>query len=474
MNNATPGGFRSFLVGIGSLTLLLGLLAGVPLALVILVGNPLPSNLPSWSEISDIIDSGTLPAGVLMKVVACFVWVWWFQAALSAVVEITARIGNRDARRLPLAGFGMQPLVVHLISAVIATLVGIGTLVQPAAASPSFDGVSVAVSVVEEPDSRQALEMAESEFSEAASVVVTEDYLRNIIRERLSLREPASIGEPTTAGEVAWGMGSPAWPLGRLLESASAAETTPDAIDRQGIVRTAPPPELEHARDNPASTIDSQGVVSTEDESLRAVVGAEAQWVIVQPGDTLWALAETHLGAGSRWDQIFELNEGILPSGGVLNHPNVIHPGWRLRLPVSTKEANEARSTPWDALAGAGLKESSSDSGERLATPQNPDDVSMASTPSPEVESDEDSRLLIDEEAQSKDSQAKEAHSGQNEVRPDLEAGTEAIETQGTQERGGVVPMLYPPTERAEEIEGRIGLEKDSDDVPKLFPPNTF
>jgi len=58
-----------------------------------------------------------------------------------------------------------------------------------------------------------------------------------------------------------------------------------------------------------------------------------SEWVVVKPGDSLWLLAERHLGDALRWADIFDLNVGQLEGGGTLRDPNLIHPGWRLRLP---------------------------------------------------------------------------------------------------------------------------------------------
>lgn len=55
----------------------------------------------------------------------------------------------------------------------------------------------------------------------------------------------------------------------------------------------------------------------------------------VQRRDTLWDIAERHLGDPFRWNEIFQINEGCLQSdGGCLRDPDVIHPGWRLQLPA--------------------------------------------------------------------------------------------------------------------------------------------
>jgi LysM domain len=54
----------------------------------------------------------------------------------------------------------------------------------------------------------------------------------------------------------------------------------------------------------------------------------------VQRRDTLWDIAERHLGDPFRWRDIFRLNEGrVQPDGRCLTDPDLIHAGWRLELP---------------------------------------------------------------------------------------------------------------------------------------------
>lgn len=56
---------------------------------------------------------------------------------------------------------------------------------------------------------------------------------------------------------------------------------------------------------------------------------------IVQRRDSLWVLAERHLGDGLRWREIYDLNQGApQPGGRTLRDPNLILPGWTLRLPA--------------------------------------------------------------------------------------------------------------------------------------------
>ena len=56
--------------------------------------------------------------------------------------------------------------------------------------------------------------------------------------------------------------------------------------------------------------------------------------VTVKRGDSLWRLARIHLGAGARWEEIYDLNRGrVQADGRTLRDPNLILIGWILELP---------------------------------------------------------------------------------------------------------------------------------------------
>jgi len=64
---------------------------------------------------------------------------------------------------------------------------------------------------------------------------------------------------------------------------------------------------------------------------------------VVVPGDTLWDIAQRHLGDPLRWPEIYQLNAGKPQGDGrELADPHWIFPGWQLELPPSMTEPHIA------------------------------------------------------------------------------------------------------------------------------------
>ncbi len=70
---------------------------------------------------------------------------------------------------------------------------------------------------------------------------------------------------------------------------------------------------------------------------------------------TLWDIAETHLGAGERWHEIWQLNQGrVQPGGATMTSPRRLLPGWTVLVPAPaslTGAASETATTPTPAGA---------------------------------------------------------------------------------------------------------------------------
>lgn len=60
--------------------------------------------------------------------------------------------------------------------------------------------------------------------------------------------------------------------------------------------------------------------------------------VVVARGDSLWSIAERHLGAGERWREIAELNRGReMVDGSTFDDARIILPGWGLLVPSADR-----------------------------------------------------------------------------------------------------------------------------------------
>ncbi len=58
----------------------------------------------------------------------------------------------------------------------------------------------------------------------------------------------------------------------------------------------------------------------------------------VRPDDSLWRIAESLLGDGFRWTEIWELNQGqAMSDGRRFTDPDLIYPGWVLELPLEAR-----------------------------------------------------------------------------------------------------------------------------------------
>jgi hypothetical protein len=74
---------------------------------------------------------------------------------------------------------------------------------------------------------------------------------------------------------------------------------------------------------------------SAEHEALvQASMAPTLPTCLVQPRDSLWKLAEDHLGDGMRWREVWHLNrDRVQVDGRTFTDPNLIHPGWELFMP---------------------------------------------------------------------------------------------------------------------------------------------
>ena len=131
---------RRAAAGLGAFTALTGLLVGVPLALALTVGWPLPHSLPTVDEVRTLLATSGIPDVVLIDTLAVICWIAWLDLALATVVELGATIAGRAASR-PLIARPWQALVARLITTVVVAVVVIGSRPQ---SSPPPRGAALA------------------------------------------------------------------------------------------------------------------------------------------------------------------------------------------------------------------------------------------------------------------------------------------------------------------------------------------
>ena len=216
------------------LVLGLAVLVGVPAALCIAVGWPLPRSVPSWAEIRDGFDRQGVPIDTAIRVLAVIVWCAWAQLAVAVLIELAATVRGRTSRR-------------------VALLPG--------------------------------TQMLARQFIASAALV-------------LSMLGPGRSGGPSPASAA---------PLAVIEVTHTPVRHTPPASGRAvAATPTAP-----------------------------AVPPGE---YVVQPGDSYWGLAETHLGDGTRWSEIRDANIGRTVDGRrvITALDDDLHPGWHILLPAAS------------------------------------------------------------------------------------------------------------------------------------------
>lgn len=116
---------------------------------------------------------------------------------------------------------------------------------------------------------------------------------------------------------------SPTTPASALIEPDAVASVAP--LPRPPVIATTPSDALVVSPTSPPD-----GEPGTSDRS-----------VVVRHGDSAWQLAETHLGDGMHWRELWSLNHDVVqPDGRTWTDPQVIRPGWELHLPPEPSAAS--------------------------------------------------------------------------------------------------------------------------------------
>ncbi|MFC8848553.1 MULTISPECIES: BTAD domain-containing putative transcriptional regulator [unclassified Micromonospora] len=115
--------------------------------------------------------------------------------------------------------------------------------------------------------------------------------------------------------------------LGATAVTAGASGTTPALAVTAADLPDNPIPPAAIADSSPRTT----GASADRDDTGTT---ATQHTVTVRRGDTLSGIAARRLDDADRWRDIYSLNRGTRFTTGSLTDPDLIRPGWRLRLPA--------------------------------------------------------------------------------------------------------------------------------------------
>lgn len=303
------------LEALGALLALLALLVGIPAGLLVFYGNPIPTSLPSGSDIATLLTSrNTL--GALLFVIVWIGWIAWATFALSVVIELIARVRHIQAPQI--RGLGAQQGAAALLIATIAG--GFGAPAAMASPTPAEHAPAVQTETLTMPTETTATEdhtTPDSTAEEAASkdlliTVQSGDTAWDLAEKHLG--DGLQYKKIITAND------------GRMQPDGSTIHIGSDLWLEEGW-------ELVIPGAAPAETAASEQQEKT---------------VTVQEGDTLSSIAQEHLGAADRWPEILDSSADITqPGGHTLQDPDQIDVGWTLQIPGTASQTAPER--PQDA-----------------------------------------------------------------------------------------------------------------------------
>lgn len=308
---------RDLLRGLGATIALLAFVVGVPIALIALAPSYTPSGVGSLADAWDMLtapDDGT----VLFAVVASVAWICWAVFTASVVVELVASARRVAAPRLRLVG-GIQSVATRLVAtaSILLSLSATSIAVHPgpAAAAPLTRVVTPeSPSGTTRPIDEHEGTPASQQHRQAAAALPTITVHR---------------------GDTLWG----------IAERHLGAGTRYTEIRDLNLHRPQPDGHALVDTDwiNPGWILrlpaDATGL-----PAAAAAAAADAEAVVtVRSGDTLWSIAEHHLGDGARYVDLVELNRDRPQADGErLTDPDLIRPGWTLVLPSAVSPARPA------------------------------------------------------------------------------------------------------------------------------------
>jgi len=285
--------------GLLALLVMLALLVGIPIALFALRGNPLPD---TGTDLSGLLDRLTAPdkdGSLFLGALTWLGWLAWASFALTVLLEALSQLRGLPTPHLP--ALGPQQRAASVLVAAAALLFTVPLLrATPAlaAAPPATTAASVSAPLTTPtaaPTHEQTRPAPDTASPARTYTVQPGDTLWRIATDHL--------GDGSRFTEIAH-------------LNYGVAQTDGQALTAAHWL-------------TPGWQLNLPG-------DAAPTAAAVEQTVVVEPGDTLWQIAQEHLGDGDRYPDIAAASTGLQDDGARLVDPNLIRPGWELTMPSST------------------------------------------------------------------------------------------------------------------------------------------
>ncbi|MEV6699243.1 hypothetical protein AB0M68_18990 [Streptomyces sp. NPDC051453] len=304
MPNAAPSAGRTIaavLRALASLTVLAAAIVGLPLLLIRATPVVWDTSHDDLAHLLDRQDTG----GAFLLLLIAVAWLGWATFAFCTLREIPAQLRGR-AWNAPRGLGSSQRLAAVLVGSILVLLPTGTALATPATATTT---AAAADRLPSQTPHSPAPDRAES----TAPTTADDAMPHYTVREVRPAESLWSIAEHTLGDGERW----------RDIAALNDGRTMTDGSVFHASTFLQPGWQLRMPDDAAASGAHAP-----------AAQGGRAHSVTVQPGGTLWDIAEDEMGDGAQYPQIFEANKGApQPGGTTLTDPDDIRAGLKLDIP---------------------------------------------------------------------------------------------------------------------------------------------
>lgn len=352
-------------------SLLAGLVIGLPVALIVSVGWPLPQQPPTWQQVARAFTTGEITSLTIIKTLAVIVWLAWADLTVAVGVEVAALVRGRRARNVPVPGT-LRLAIANLVASAALLVTG-----------PTRAAVAVAHPL---PDLQAAVPFDQTDHDRPNAADAVPPPPPTDAQERRGHPDDSRVVWTVRPRDTLWGIAERTLGDGlrwRDIARLNIGRPQPDGGSLTG--------DDDHIRPGWQLVLPDDATVPGRHQPDRPAAArpetATASIVTVDPGDTLWDLAEHHLDDPLRWPSLFERNRGReQPDGRRLADPDLLHPGWVLDLPPAGEIAtpHQTGAAPSDRPRSPGRAGPSDDTRHYEGSPDTQGEAPTGTAPATE------------------------------------------------------------------------------------------